>query len=563
MTFARISMGRMTMAVAFASVAIAVGVVSADFSPPDDTAIAPEVDLSDDSPSNVTVDKSPSTHDLTAETGPDFAAAAGPSTTAATDGGSAAETAWIDPPWIDVAPDYEFVAFNDLAWADGQSERRITKYTSPNGAHDLASSGGLVDSFTGAPTGVDLTIQGGSYDSGHATEWSAPAPAGSDAASVFTGNVDTLGSISYLNEASPAGHLVLTLDGLDPSKRYTIVAFGNRDAYGWTRSAQLAIGGAAAYVNKAGEATDDTGAPISSGPADSSTRLPAGNDAGLVARYEGVHSGDDGTVTLTLSDDNAADQEYRGKYLNALMVAAEGVGSTAPSIDRVVVIGVDGLRADAINDIDEDLLPNFARVSSGAFTANARTNSDSTVTLPNHVSIITGRPANGEFGHDWTSNSDPPDGVTLHSNHGSYVPSLFDAAHDSGFDTSLFASKSKFSIFDNSYDDTSGAPDAVGVDDIGSGTGHGTASDPANYTIPLGIWLCDGQPAVDMYALASDRVDPGSTNPSDPPGGAQPLRNADVANIVTALTGLPRVDASVFDIDEAVGQLLSTPNLCR
>ena len=110
--------------------------------------------------------------------------------------------------------------------------------------------------------------------------------------------------------------------------------------------------------------------------------------------------------------------------------------------------------------------PNIYRLRrEGAFTDNARTDENFTNTLPNHVTQVTSRGAAGDPGHGYTLNSDPEPGQTIHSVKGSYVASVFDVVHDHGLSTGLYAGKSKFSIFDTSYETTTGAPDTVGSDD--------------------------------------------------------------------------------------------------
>jgi hypothetical protein len=98
----------------------------------------------------------------------------------------------------------------------------------------------------------------------------------------------------------------------------------------------------------------------------------------------------------------------------------------------------------------------------GAYTENARTDFDYTVTLPNHACELTSRPVLGPGGHGLGVNSD--DGGTLEQIHGSYVAGVFDVVHDNGLTTGMYANKSKFAIFDRSWCDTTGAMDTVDVD---------------------------------------------------------------------------------------------------
>jgi predicted AlkP superfamily pyrophosphatase or phosphodiesterase len=134
---------------------------------------------------------------------------------------------------------------------------------------------------------------------------------------------------------------------------------------------------------------------------------------------------------------------------------------------HVLIISVDGLRPDALNEPLLSLLPAFNRLLRGPHTLDARTDANFTVTLPNHLSMLTGRPVNGPEGHGWKLNTDPPgatQGGSLHANKGEYVSSVFDVAHDAGFSTMVAASKSKFWLLQQSYSWEHGRADASAPD---------------------------------------------------------------------------------------------------
>ncbi len=148
-----------------------------------------------------------------------------------------------------------------------------------------------------------------------------------------------------------------------------------------------------------------------------------------------------------------------------------GVAQALTDTHFVIHISVDGLGAVWYQPLlASGVLTSFKRLQDqGAWTHNARTDYDFTITLPNHTGMLTGRPVldkNGEpgSGHHWNTNTTPAAGVTLHNTAGYYIASAFDVAHDSGFSTGLFASKEKFILYDISYDVGHGAPDASGVD---------------------------------------------------------------------------------------------------
>lgn len=135
--------------------------------------------------------------------------------------------------------------------------------------------------------------------------------------------------------------------------------------------------------------------------------------------------------------------------------AATGWTRHAAAAKHVVLISIDGLHPAALEALGVAGVPHMHRLRlEGATTHNARTDADMTVTLPNHVTQLTGRGVEGACGHRWTANGTPPEGATLHSKNGAYISSVFDVLADAGLRAAVFASKSKFSLLRDSY----GAP---------------------------------------------------------------------------------------------------------
>lgn len=160
------------------------------------------------------------------------------------------------------------------------------------------------------------------------------------------------------------------------------------------------------------------------------------------------------------------------------ILACAAAQARARDVQFVICVSVDGLGGTYLNKIFNGTatggpyaIPNFTRLrNEGAATLAAHCDNDTWETLPNHTSIITGRPRDGANGHGWTTNANPT--KTIHANKGAYVASVFDVAHDNGLRTGMYANKSKFSLFDTygsytgggSYNALNGAPDVTGVD---------------------------------------------------------------------------------------------------
>lgn len=339
--------------------------------------------------------------------------------------------------------------------------------------------------------------------------------------------------------------------------------------------------------------------------------------------------------------------KYEARFLLAIAALCGwqwcAIDTAALAAEHVVHISVDGLNASLLKSlIDAGSAPNFKRFQDeGASTLNARTDYTHTITLPNHTSMLTGRPVSQPAGmpntvhHGYTSNSTPSTTATLHNagnRNAGYIASTFDVAHDAGLSTALYASKHKFVIYDQSYNATAGAEHANGRDKIdtffapedssvmqtqmlagleandfnytfvhyadtddaghgigwgttawrqaamkidtylgqlfnlvetdpqlahttsiilssdhgGSGTGHSTATNASNYTIPFFVWGA-GVDHGDLYAMnESVRLNPSTIRPSYLAPG-QPIRNGDGGNLALWMLGLDAIPGSLIN----------------
>ncbi len=83
------------------------------------------------------------------------------------------------------------------------------------------------------------------------------------------------------------------------------------------------------------------------------------------------------------------------------------------------------------------------------------------------------------------------------------------------------------------------------ADHGGKGGSHSTASRLANYRVPFMAWGPGVAKGRNLYRLNSTYRSPGSARTSY--GGKQPIRNGDMANLVTDVLDLPRVPGSQFN----------------
>lgn len=114
---------------------------------------------------------------------------------------------------------------------------------------------------------------------------------------------------------------------------------------------------------------------------------------------------------------------------------------------HVMLLCVDGLRPEPLAEARARGLAAFVRLLEGAHTLNARTDPEWTITLPNHVGMVTGRVVEGPHGHHWRYNDVPPPGLRLRTE----VASAFDVVAAAGGRCALFASKEKFVLMPRSW----------------------------------------------------------------------------------------------------------------
>lgn len=148
---------------------------------------------------------------------------------------------------------------------------------------------------------------------------------------------------------------------------------------------------------------------------------------------------------------------------HALVYATATIAPDAAAragIKRVVVIDVQGLRSPVIRT---RTTPALARIrSKGASTLAARTLQERTTSLPNTVSMVTGRPVRRKDGGHGIATASTRGSATVHRAAGRYVTSMFDVAHDVGMTTGFYSGDARSNLLVRSWNSRNGAADRIG-----------------------------------------------------------------------------------------------------
>ena len=174
------------------------------------------------------------------------------------------------------------------------------------------------------------------------------------------------------------------------------------------------------------------------------------------------------------------------------------VGADVDAVEYVIAISVDGLRPESIQRLGAELLPNLYRLRrEGAYTDEARTDVDYTMTNPNHAGMLTGRGTldHGEItlGHRVTFNSRLMQ--RLEERNGFYVSSVFDGIKAAGGTASFYSNKAKLDFLGLSY----GALEADAIE----------LHNPGEATVDISGWsLTDDLSVPDKFVIPDETTIP-------------------------------------------------------
>jgi hypothetical protein len=152
-------------------------------------------------------------------------------------------------------------------------------------------------------------------------------------------------------------------------------------------------------------------------------------------------------------------------------------------ITRVIAISVEGLRSIALSRIPASEIPALTKLlTRGASTLNARTVQERTTSLPNDLSMLTGRRVTASLdGHGVHRERDS--GSTVHAAAGHYTSSVFDIVHNFGGSTAFYANRSNLGLANRSWDAVNGGIDPHGLDHGRDKIGRYVADDNANVLV--------------------------------------------------------------------------------
>ncbi|WP_215816386.1 alkaline phosphatase family protein [Pimelobacter sp. 30-1] len=133
--------------------------------------------------------------------------------------------------------------------------------------------------------------------------------------------------------------------------------------------------------------------------------------------------------------------------------AGTDLAPRAVNAKHVIAISVDGLNPRALNKLGRARTPYLHQLISeqGAGTLNARSQLEMTVTLPNHTSMVTGRRIKASRGGHGVTWNDDTVTKSVQQAAGHPVSSVFEVVHAGGGSTAVYATKSKFLLFERSW----------------------------------------------------------------------------------------------------------------
>jgi len=219
----------------------------------------------------------------------------------------------------DDGPVTEWIAYNDLMWADADRTENITLYTGWE-TSGLTTGGVLTNYLTGSNTPVTLAITGaGTYYDAFRTSQGGSANPGTEAYSNFNGIVDGLGNL--------AGGCTLTFSNMPSDRSYELTVFGNRnsvayDTNGQNRITDYVLSDVDSFVNASTPGVDIL---TNASPQDMARYCTGYNtERGYVARWARIDPGSDGTMILTVAGSN--------RYVNAFKLECRRTAGTSETV---------------------------------------------------------------------------------------------------------------------------------------------------------------------------------------------------------------------------------------